>query len=73
MRQTPTAPKFLNNGHLMLEYENAVLRKDDMRRYELATEMARRVYSKNAMMPNIKTVVADFRHWKLNGAQEDYD
>ena len=73
MRQTPTAPKFLNNGYLMLEYENAVLRKDDMRRYELATEMARRVYSKNAMMPNIKTVVADFRHWKLNGAQEDYD
>ena len=73
MRKTPTAPKFLNNGYLMLEYENAVLRKDDMRRYELATEMARRVYSKNAMMPNIKTVVADFRHWKLNGAQEDYD
>lgn len=73
MRQTPTAPKFLNNGYLMLEYENAVLRKDDMRRYELATEMSRRVYSKNAMMPNIKTVVADFRHWKLNGAQEDYD
>jgi len=73
MRRTPTAPKFLNNGYLMLEYENAVLRKDDMRRYELASEMARRVYSKNAMMPNIKTVVADFRHWKLNGAQEDYD
>ena len=73
MRKTPTAPKFLNNGYLMLEYEKAVLRKDDMRRYELATEMARRVYSKNAMMPNIKTVVADFRHWKLNGAQENYD
>ena len=73
MRRTPTAPRFLNNGYLMLEYENAVLRKDDMRRYELASEMARRVYSKNAMMPNIKTVVADFRHWKLNGAQEDYD
>ena len=73
MRRTPTAPKFLNNGYLMLEYENAVLRKDDMRRYELASEMARRVYSNNAMMPNIKTVVADFRHWKLNGAQEDYD
>jgi len=73
MRRTPPAQKFLNNGYLMLEYENAVLRKDDMRKYELATEMARRVYSKNAMMPNIKTVVADFRHWKLNGAQEDYD
>lgn len=73
MRRTPKAPKFLNNGYLMLEYENAVHRKDDLRRYELAEEMARRVYPGGVMMPNIKTVLADFRHWKLNGAQEDYD
>ena len=73
MKRPETPVKFLNNGYLMLEYENAVHRKDDMRRYELAEEMACRVYPSSTMMPNIKTVLADFRHWKLNGAQEDYD
>ena len=72
MKRQETPAKFLNNGYLMLEYENAVRRKDDMRRYEMAEEMARRVYPSSVMMPNISTVVADFRHWKLNGAQEEY-
>ena len=72
MKRQETPVKFLNNGYLMLEYENAVRRKDDMRRYELAEEMARRVYPSSVMMPNISTVVADFRHWKCNGAQEEY-
>ena len=72
MKRQETPVKFLNNGYLMLEYEKAVRRKDDMRRYELAEEMARRVYPSSVMMPNISTVVADFRHWKLNGAQEEY-
>lgn len=73
MKRPQTEPKYLNNGYLLLEYERAVIRKDDMRRYELAEEMARRVFPKDTMMPNIKTVVADFRHWKCNGAQEAYN
>lgn len=73
MKRTRTEPKFLNNGYLMLEYENAVIRKDVDRSWKLIEEMARRVYPKAAMIPNIKTVLADFRHWKLNGAQEEYD
>ena len=72
MKRTPTEPKYLNNGYLILEYEQAVHRKNDMRKYELVEEMARRVYPNCMMMPNMKTVVADFRHWKLNGAQEEY-
>ncbi len=72
MKRPQTEPKYLNNGYLLLEYEQAAIRKNDMRRYELAEEMARRVFPKGTMMPNIKTVVAEFRHWKCNGAQEEY-
>lgn len=72
MKRAQTDPKLLNNGYLVLEYERAALRKDDMRRYELAQEMSRRLYPKGHMMPNISTVVAEFRHWKCNGAQEEY-
>ena len=66
-------PRFLNNGYLAVEYDRAVLHKDEQYRWELVTEMARRVYPKGVMMPNISTVVMDFRHWKLNGAQEEHE
>ena len=71
MKRSQTEPKFLNNGYLMLEYESAVRGKDLERCWKLVEEMARRLYPKEMMIPNIKTVLADFRHWKLNGAQED--
>ena len=73
MKRTYTEPKFLNNGYLMLEYKESVIRKDLNRGWLLIEEMAKRVYPKGAMIPNIKTVLSDFQHWKLNGAQEDYD
>lgn len=73
MKRLCTEPKFLNNGYLMLEYENTVSRKDIEQSWELVEEMARRLYPKNSMIPDIKTVLTDFRHWKLNGAQEEYD
>lgn len=72
MKRPQTEPKLLNNGYLLFEYNRAVIRKDDMYRYALVEEMARRVYPKGTFMPNISTVVADFRHWKCNGAQEEY-
>ena len=72
MKRPETPVKFLNNGYLLWWYDRAVFAKDEALRWELATEMARRVYPKGEMMPNIRTVVADFRHWKCNGAQEEY-
>ncbi len=72
MKRPQTEPKFLNNGYLMLEYEKSVRRNDLERGWKLIEEMARRVYPKTMMIPNVKTVLADFRHWKLNGAQEQY-
>lgn len=72
MKHPETPVKFLNNGYLLWWYERAAFQKDEALRWELVGEMARRVYPKGAMMPNISTVVADFRHWKCNGAQEEY-
>ena len=72
MKHPQTPVKFLNNAYLLWWYERAVFQKDEAFRWELVEEMARRVYPKGAMMPNISTVVADFRHWKCNGAQEEY-
>lgn len=62
--------KFLNNGELLRWYEKAVSRENFSLSWELVEEMARRVYPRCEMMPNIKIVVQDFRHWKCNGAQE---
>ena len=73
MKHPETPVKFLNNGYLLWLYERAVFQKDVAFRWELVEEMARRVYPRCEMMPNISTVVADFRHWKCNGAQEEYD
>jgi len=72
MKRTPIEPKLLNNGYLMLEYEKSVRGKDLERCWKLVEEMARRLYPKEIMIPSIKTVLAEFRHWKLNGAQEQY-
>ena len=72
MKHPETPVKFLNNGYLLWWYEWAVFQKDEAFRWELVGEMARRVYPRDEMMPNISTVVADFRHWKCNGAQEEY-
>ena len=72
MKHPETPVKFINNGYLLWWYDRAVFQKDEAFRWELVTEMARRVYPKGEMMPNISTVVADFRHWKCNGAQEEY-
>ena len=72
MKRPETPVKFLNNGYLLWWYDRAVFAKNEALRWELAVEMAHRVYPKGEMMPNIRTVVEDFRHWKCNGAQEEY-
>lgn len=72
MKHPETPVRNLNNGYLLWWYNRAVLNKDLKFRWELAAEMARRVYPKGSMMPNINTVVSDFRHWKCNGAQEEF-
>lgn len=70
----PTSPvKFLNNGELVWWYNRAVARNNFSLRWELVEEMARRVYPRDKIIPNISTVVSDFRHWKCNGAQEEYE
>lgn len=73
MSHRHTEPRFLNNGYLLLEHGRAIIHSDEARRWEILREMARRLYPKGTLTPSAAIVLADFRHWKCNGAQEAYE
>ena len=75
MRLVLKNPELMTNRELHTEFERIGLKnKDDRRR--LATEMAKRLNRLKEFLwlpteENIQVVVADFKHWKLNGAGDE--
>lgn len=72
MRLILKNPELMTNRELHTEFERIGLKNRDERR-RLATEMAKRLNRLKDFlwMPNeenIQIVVAEFKHWKLNGA-----
>ena len=75
MRLILKNPEIMTNRELHTEFERVGTRnKND--RLRLATEMARRLNRLKDFLwlpneENIQIVVAEFKHWKLNGAGDE--